>query len=368
MKRLTYISKFSRPLSPQEVEAIGVISKRNNQRENITGVLLCSQGIFFQILEGEEGKIDKLYEKILRDDRHTEIICLNTEHDIPERLFADWSMQTINLDENSDLIIKPIKALLQTLNNSYRVLEKYTQPTITKLISSGVNPLKVPLKKVEKIVFFSDIVSFSTLVEKLPCDEIVGILNRYFTICTNIITARGGEVTKFIGDCVMAYFPAEKADAAIQASLDILTELEILRNLAPVDSPLAVLYNGIGLSQGEVIEGNIGSDLKMDYTILGDAVNVAQRLESLTRQQSRSLILSLSVKNSAVTAWQFINLGKCYVKGKEESIEIYSIDDRITRKMSDSVQLADRINNYLDTLKTHFDNQNEIDLQSTFSI
>lgn len=367
MKRLTYISKFSRPLSRQEIEEIGAVSQRNNQRENITGVLLCSQGIFFQILEGEEDIIDKLYEKILRDERHNEIICLNTEYELKEKLFPDWSMQTINLDENSDLMIKPIKALLQTLNNSYRVLEKYTQPTIAKLISRGINPLTVPLRKVEKIVLFSDIVSFSTLVEKLPCDEIVGILNMYFTICTNIITARGGEVTKFIGDCVMAYFSAEKADAAIQASLDILTELEILRNFAPADSPLTVLYNGIGLSQGEVIEGNIGSNVKMDYTILGDAVNVAQRLESLTRQESRSLILSLPVKRSAVNAWKFVSLGKCYVKGKEESIEIYSIDDRITKKLSDSVQLASRINNYLDALKINFNNQAEIDLQSTIS-
>lgn len=348
MKRLTYISKFSRPLSAEEIEAIGEISSKNNQRQNITGVLLCSQGIFFQILEGEEGIIDRLYGKILRDNRHDDILCLNAERDIQERLFPDWSMRAINLDENTDIIIKPIKALLQTLNNSYRILEKYTQPTIVSLISSGINPLEVPLKKVEKIVLFSDIVSFSTLVEKLTCEEIVAILNNYFTICTKLIAARGGEVTKFIGDCVMAYFAAQKADAAIQASLEILEELEILRNSAPLDSPLRLLYNGIGLAQGEVIEGNIGSYMKMDYTILGDAVNVAQRLECLTRKQPRSLILSLAVKNSTAVPWKFINLGKTQVKGKEEAIEIFSIDDKFTLQPSNNSQLSIDIKNYLD--------------------
>lgn len=350
MKRLTYISKFSRPLSAQEIQSIGEISKINNQRQDITGVLLCSQGIFFQILEGEEDRIDRLYEKILRDNRHTDILCLHTEHEIKERLFPDWSMRSINLDENTDLIIKPVKALLQTLTDSYIILEKYTQPTISKLISNGINPLKVPPKKIEKIIFFSDIVSFSTLVEKLPCEEIIEILNRYFTICTNFISSRGGEVTKFIGDCVMAYFPTEKSDAAIQASLEILNELEIVRNSASEDSPFRILYNGIGLAQGEVIEGNIGSHLKMDYTILGDAVNVAQRLESLTRKQSRSLIFSLPVKDSTTLPWKFVKLGKCQVKGKENPIEIYSIEDRVTLRTANNVQMALDISNYLDAI------------------
>ncbi|MBD2184741.1 BLUF domain-containing protein [Planktothrix sp. FACHB-1355] len=351
MKRLTYISKFARPLSSKEIEAIGKVSAPNNQAKNITGVLLCSQGIFFQILEGDEENIDRLYEKILRDRRHTDILCLNTEHDIKERLFPEWSIQTIDLDENTDLIIKPIRALLQTLNESYRILEKYTQPTVVNIISNGANPLLVPPRKVEKIILFSDIVSFSTLVEKLPCEEIVAILNQYFTICTNIIVAKGGEITKFIGDCVMAYFSGEQADAAIQASLDILTEIETVRISAPEGSPLRVLYNGIGLAQGEVIEGNIGSHVKMDYTILGDAVNIAQRLECLTRKLSRSLIFSLEVKNSTAGVWNFVKLGKSKVKGKEEAIEIYSIDDRVTKQPSSNAEMAADISNYLDKIK-----------------
>lgn len=351
MKRLTYISKFSRPLSKEEIEDIGRISNNNNKIEDITGVLLCLGEIFFQILEGDAQKIDKVYEKILNDDRHIEILCLKTEENIQERLFPDWSMKTINLDEDTDVFIRPIKTLLKTVTESHRILEKYTQPTIFKIISSGINPLEASPRAVEKIVLFSDIVSFSTFVEKLPVESVVSIVNQYLTIVTNIITARSGEVTKFIGDCVMAYFSAEQGDDAIQASIEILTELENLRNSEPEGSPLKVLYTGIGLAQGVVIEGNIGSSVKKDYTILGDAVNVAQRLEALTRTLSWPIVFSLDVKNSLNKSWEFVELGTFHPKGKEKPIEIYSISHFVTKKQIDSDGLAKKISSYLDSIK-----------------
>ncbi len=348
MKRLTYISKFSRPLSREEIQEIGRVSSQNNHRENVTGVLLCLGGIFFQILEGERERIDRIYERILTDDRHTDILCLKSEVDVEDRMFPDWSMQTINLDENTDILIRPIKALLQTLTESHRILEKYTQPSIFRIINQGINPLTIRPKAVEKIVFFSDIVSFSTFAEKLPVEEVVSLVNSYFSICTAIITQHGGEVTKFIGDCVMAYFDGDRADEAIQASLDILAELEIFRNSSLEGSPSRVLYSGIGLAKGRVIEGNIGSELKKDYTILGDAVNIAARLEALTRQLSQALVFSGDVKNSATKSWNFIWLSDTELKGKSESIDIYSIDDEMTQKSSRGLEIARNIGHYLE--------------------
>lgn len=350
MKRLTYISKFSRSLTERDIENIGLVSARNNQLNNITGVLFCLAGIFFQILEGDEEPIDEVYQKILDDDRHVDILCLKLEADIEERLFPDWSMKTINLDDNNDLLIRPIKNLLQNVTESHRILEKYTQPTIFKIISQGLNPLDVRPRKVEKIVLFSDIVSFSTFAEKLPVEKVVFLVNHYLTVCSKIIAERGGEVTKFIGDCVMAYFDGDRADAAIQASLDILTDLQILRNVALEGSIMRVLHAGIGLSKGTVIEGNIGSAVKKDYTILGDTVNLASRLEALTRNFPSSLAFSLEVKNSSQEQWDFVKLGTVQPKGKTEAIEVYSVDSDIARKPSDGTQLARHISQYLDEI------------------
>lgn len=347
MKRLTYISKFSRPLSRQEVESIGKVSSCNNQKANITGILLCSGGIFFQILEGEEEVVDPLYEKILKDDRHKDIFCLKNEPNISERQFPEWSMKTFIIDENTDLLIQPIKSLLQTLSTSQLILAKYTQPTILEIIKSGINPLKVTPKLVEKIIMFCDICSFSTLSEQLPPEQVVILLNEFFSTCTEIITAQGGEVTKFMGDCVMAYFDGDRSDNAIQASLDILTEMENLRTSAPEGNSLRVLYAGIGLAKGKVIEGNIGATIKKDYTIIGDAVNIAARLEALTRKLSRSLLFDADVKNGAKANWNFVDLGDFNLKGKEKLTAIYSIDNSLTPLRIDELKLAISLSNFL---------------------
>ncbi|OQW94152.1 MAG: family 3 adenylate cyclase [Beggiatoa sp. IS2] len=349
MKRITYIS-WANDLSPKQIQQIREVSVKNNSYNGITGVLLCLKGLFFQILEGDGERVDKLYEKILVDERHRDILCLKTELDVTEKMFPDWGMKTINLDEQEGIILEPIKSLLFTIAESHRILEKYTQPSVINIITQGIDPLTVAPHIVEKIIFFSDIVSFSTFSEKLPVDKVVNLVNHYLTICTEIISAHGGEVIKFIGDCVMAGFSTNQADAAISTGLEILAELKSLRELTEVNDPLHFLYTGIGLSCGNVIEGNIGSPVKMDYTLLGDAVNVASRLEALSRHLPYSMILSTEVKNYCCTPWSFINLGRHQMKGKQTLVEIFAINDSIVRKSSDASQIANFIAQALDMI------------------
>ncbi|MEA5480674.1 BLUF domain-containing protein [Pseudanabaena galeata UHCC 0370] len=350
MKRLTYISKFARSLTKKEIESISTISQTNNSREGITGVLLCCGGIFFQILEGEEDRIDRLYKKILEDDRHNQILCLKSELNVSQRRFPDWSMEVIVLDENNDILLQPIKILLQTLGESQTILASYTQSGVLQAIENGINPLTLTPRYTEKIIFFADIISFTSITEKLEVTDVVDLLNQFFTICTKAIAARGGEVTKFIGDCVMAYFDGDRADEAIQASLEVLAELEILRSQASAHSPLRVLYIGIGLSKGTVLEGNIGSQTKKEYTVIGDAVNVASRIEALTRQLNRFLVFSASVREGLSDRWRPVRLGDFKAKGKEAIVEVYSIDDVLTFQKSDFQKLKQEIKQHLELI------------------
>ncbi|PZO43318.1 MAG: family 3 adenylate cyclase [Pseudanabaena frigida] len=352
MKRLTYISNFSRSLTKKDIESIGKISQTNNCRQGITGVLLSCSGIFFQILEGEEESIDSLYEKILKDDRHNRILCLKSELNISARRFPDWSMEVIVLDENNDILLQPIKILLQTLGESQAILATYTQSGVLEAIGRGINPLTLVPRYTEKIIFFADIISFTSITEKVQVTEVVDFLNQFFTICTKAIAARGGEVTKFIGDCVMAYFDGDQADNALQASLDILSDLEMLRNQAPANSPLRVLYVGIGLSKGTVLEGNIGSQTKKEYTVIGDAVNVASRIEALTRQLNRFLVFSDSVRLGLSDRWRSVRLGDFHAKGREEIVEVYSIDDLLTFQKSDFQKLKQEIRQHLELISS----------------
>ena len=337
MIRITYISKVTDPLSLKEIEAIGIKSSQSNKQVNITGLLVHFEKMFFQVLEGEDEVVDRLYEKIGKDPRHRGVLRLKTEHGINERFFPSWSMNMINLDNNADDLMRPIKILLRSVLESHSIIERYTQPTILKTINKGINPLNVPPFPVERIILFADIVSYSTISEKMPIEETLQFLNTYFEVCSRIILNKGGEVNKFMGDGLLAYFDIADADNAIQACLEIMEELRNLRQNSIESSPLKILNSGFGLDQGMVIEGNMGSRFKMDYTIIGDPVNVAARLEALTREVDHSLVLSESLKNSTKEPWPFISLGKYKLKGMEKNSEVYSIDHDLVKDFKEKI-------------------------------
>ncbi len=332
MKRLIYISRITTGTTSDDLQKIAEVSQRNNRKLEVTGVLLYLSGLFFQILEGDEQNIDNLYEKILVDERHKDIICLQSELDISERLFPNWDMQVINLDENVDIFTQPMKSLLQALTHSHQILEKYTQPTVVDSLRQCINPLTLKAKNTNKFVLFADIFGFSTFTEKLPVHDVVSLVNEYFNLTSYAISERGGNILKYMGDCVMASFEQDQAEQAIQATLDILHILQITRDESTPSHPGRLLYTGIGLAYGDVIEGNMGSRIKMDYTLVGDTVNVASRMETLTRHLPYTLILTEAVKQQCSEKWNFIELGTHLIKGKQEKINIYSIDDALCYK------------------------------------
>jgi class 3 adenylate cyclase len=348
MKRLIYISRITENVSPADLQKIGELSQRNNRELQITGVLLYLSGLFFQILEGDEDKIDHLYTKILTDSRHKDILCLQTELKISSRMFPNWDMQVINLEDNVDIFTQPLKSLLQALSNSHQILEKYTQPAVVHSLNQGLNPLFLKPRSTYKFVLFTDIFGFSTFTEKLPVHEVVGLVNEYFNLTSRAIAERGGNILKYMGDCVMASFEADQANEAIQATLDMQAILRMTRIESTPTHPGKLLYAGIGLAYGEVIEGNMGSQIKMDYTLVGDTVNVAARMESLTRQFPYNVILTDAVKQQCSEQWTFIELDDYQVRGKQEKIKIHSIDNPLCYKTPDMQRQIDNLARLLD--------------------
>lgn len=333
MKRITYISRIAKPLSTTEIETIKIYSSKNNLKVNITGLLVYFEKLFFQIIEGEDEEVDRIYLKIQKDPRHNNILRLKTEYNVGERLFPSWSMKTINLDDNVDDLLRPIKILLQTVVESHSIVERYTQPSILKKLNEGINPLTLKPVPVEKIILFADIVSYTTISENIPTEGILLILNTYFEICSRIIFEKGGEVNKFLGDGLMACFDIGQADNAIHACLEIMEALQDLRQSSASNSPLRLLHSGFGLDQGLVIEGNMGSRFKTDYTIIGDAVNIAARLEGLTRGLNRSMVFSEMLKQSTKEPWPFLHLGQFNLKGKQKNHEVYSINHELVNQL-----------------------------------
>jgi adenylate cyclase len=187
----------------------------------------------------------------------------------------------------------------------------------------------------EMSVLFSDIRGFTSVSEKGQPEEIVHMLNEYFTRMVEVVFHHKGTVDKFVGDMVMALFGApledpEHAEHAVEAALDMLQELKKL-NVKWTAEGRPSLDIGIGINTGPMIAGNIGSDQIMSYTVIGDAVNLGSRLESLNKQYSTHIIISDATRSRLTGTYTFKPLGDVVVKGKTKPVAIFEVVDRAER-------------------------------------
>jgi len=181
-------------------------------------------------------------------------------------------------------------------------------------------------------VLFADIRGFTTLTERGRPEDVVAQLNDYFSRMVPVVLANRGTVDKFVGDMVMALFGAplpdpDHAEHAVQAALGMLEALEDqnLRWSAEGRPPLEI---GIGVNSGEMVAGIIGSDTIMSYTVIGDAVNLGSRLESLNKEYGTRLIISEATRARLKGRYDMKPLGAVTVKGKSQPVSIYEVVGR----------------------------------------
>ena len=177
-------------------------------------------------------------------------------------------------------------------------------------------------------ILFSDIRSFTKISENTPAREMVNFLNEYFTLMCNEIVGEGGNIDKFIGDAIMAIFGAPKslensAASAIRAALRMIRTLPIV-DTSGITLPDFGFGAGIGINFGECIVGNIGFQDKLDYTVIGDTVNLASRLEGITKYYHQSLIVSEYVYERAKDDFIFRKADSVRVKGKDHPVGLYT--------------------------------------------
>jgi len=124
LKRITYVSRFAKPFSESELEKLGESSAENNEKLGVTGVLMTSGGIFFQILEGTEEAVDQVYSAISADSRHTDLVVLELELNVAGRHYPDWSMKTIDLDASAHIRLLPLKVMMETVFEQQLLIDK----------------------------------------------------------------------------------------------------------------------------------------------------------------------------------------------------------------------------------------------------
>tara|TARA_Y100001970_G_scaffold108164_1_gene135287 strand:- start:38 stop:2392 length:2355 start_codon:yes stop_codon:yes gene_type:complete len=260
---------------------------------------------------------------------------------------------TINLPDISESIVLPIvypisSAILSYgFNLCYKLYtenqdKKFLKTTFGNYISSELVDQMYQNKTIPTLggeegyhtVIFSDVASFSSISEELSAPELVELLNEYLTEMTQIILNNGGTIDKYIGDAIVAFYGApikveNHEHKAILSIIQMNDKLNQLRKKWSQDNKWSDLIKNmnhrVGINTGNLVTGNMGSSLQMNYTCMGDAVNLAARLESGSKYWGIDAQVSETVVNATKSNFVYRKLGAIRVQGKKESINVYEL-------------------------------------------
>ncbi len=262
-------------------------------------------------------------------------------HDLSERVRVEYKDEIGTLAHTFNITIGELESAYNQMKNFAfnAVLAKKHEQEIRNIFQKYVpadiideffrNPEKMLVGEDRVLaILFADIRGFTSISEGMRPDEMVESLNKYFSLMVDTIMNRGGIVDKYMGDAIMALFgaPVQHTDDALQA---VMTALEMQKALVEFNKEQGALGQpqfriGIGINYGVVTVGNIGSEKKMDYTVIGDMVNVASRLENLTKIYKQDMIFSESVYREVREALPCRLVDKVVVPGKRQSQRIFT--------------------------------------------
>jgi adenylate cyclase len=205
---------------------------------------------------------------------------------------------------------------------------KFHGTTITEELLSQEDMRKG--KQCEAVVFFSDIRGFTDFSNERSPEEVVSMLNSYFEVMVGIINRHGGVVDKFVGDAIMAIWGApngtpEDCKKAVEACLEMRRALEVF-NEARIQSGEAPIRMGMGLHAGPVVAGTVGSSERLEYTVIGDTVNTASRIEAATKSHGTDLLISEEVLLRLDDQYLVRAAGSTVVKGKTKPLRLAKVD------------------------------------------
>jgi adenylate cyclase len=229
--------------------------------------------------------------------------------------------------ENS-ILFRQVTEIKDKIHN---VFTKFVpQEIIEDLIEKKTVAEQLIGQKRKVVILFSDIRSFTKISENNSAESVVGFLNRYFNCMVETIKQQGGTIDKFLGDAILAIFGAPKSyedneERAVKAALQMIENLKTIET-GNLSLPEGGFNIGIGVHSGEAIVGNIGSSDKLDYTVIGDTVNLASRLEGLTKNYGQRLIISEAVENKLSENYFIRLIDTVKVKGKTKPTNLFSVE------------------------------------------
>jgi len=219
----------------------------------------------------------------------------------------------------------------------------YLSPVLLDKLMKEPERLALGGEKKELTVFFSDIRSFTTISESMDPQKLTKYLNRYFTPMSDIVMKHHGMIDKYIGDAVMAFYnaPIDVKDHARLACISSLEMMDVLAELNKefIQEGLPAINIGIGLNTAEVVVGNMGSDKRFNYTVIGDGVNLASRVEGINKTYGTNIIITEFTYKHVKDEFLTRAIEKVRVKGKEEEVLLYEL-------LKDTLQNRKKVESY----------------------
>ena len=337
-----------------QLQAMGYLWKRGGRVESIArayGVQFTSAYLGSPIQEVREGGAPVRYRLDDLTERHHEVLHEvksggGTDYfSLPMRIRRDGPMPVVAFATDrkggfSETDIDDLTRLVDMMgavtemhieeNVAHTVAETYLGRQVGQRILNGAIR-RGDGEEIRAVLWFSDLRDFTGLNERLPPDQVLELLNNYFQLVGDALAKNGGEILKFIGDGVMGYFPAEDAlfmpmvtSAALKAARQLIDDVEVA-NEARATGGAEPMRFGIGLHVGTVTFGNIGTEDRLDFTVIGSAVNRASRLEGLTK--ALGVRVCASAEFNADCPQPMKSLGKHRLRGVREPVEIFTLPD-----------------------------------------
>lgn len=260
----------------------------------------------------------------------------------PEGVLISWSSDgpTGFSEDHLDLVRASLPQLALALKSAANrqmagdLLQVYLGRDAGRRVLSG-EIQRGSLQQIDAVLCYFDLKDFTALTERTPGPELIAMLNEYFGMAVGVIQGHGGNILKFLGDGILAMFNLETPERSAAAGLDAAVQMR--RGMEQVnETRLArgetVTSVTLALHAGEILYGNIGADNRLDFTVIGPAVNLTVRLSGLHRSVGRNIILSEPVaRSAAATGHDLVSLGRYMLRGVSEPQELFTIYEGASR-------------------------------------
>ena len=266
-----------------------------------------------------------------------------------EKISTNVSIVPLRSNENESL---GTMIMLEDISNEKRMkstMSRYMDADLAEQLMDGGEGMLGGQESIGTVLF-SDIRSFTTLTEELGAQGTVSLLNEYFTIMVDCVQNEGGMLDKFIGDAMMAIFGTpfphdDDPDRAVRAAIAMMNDLNDYNMRRAKEGKLPIDH-GMGLNTDNIMSGNIGSPKRMDYTVIGDGVNLAARVESACKKYGAHILTTEYSFNAFKATYRTRQVDNMIVKGKTQPVKVYEVLDYHTKEsFPNMIEVLEMFNN-----------------------